>query len=174
MERRKEMVTLTQSLRDEHNELLSYIELLCTVADSIGEVPFESLRRSIDEVYVFLTHHLLPHAQAEERALYPVVGRLMGALEATATMSRDHIEVCRLIEELGSLRPHLGGASMGASQEQTLRRLLYSLYAIVKVHFAKEEEVYLPILDARLTAEEASRMFEAMEKAAQEAKSTMG
>jgi hemerythrin-like domain-containing protein len=165
------MVTLTQPLRDEHKELLPHIELLQTVADTIGEAPITSLRRSVDEVYAFLTHHLLPHAQAEERALYPVVGRLMGAPEATATMSRDHVEVSRLTEELASLRSHLGDASVGASQLQALRRVLYGLSAIIKVHFAKEEEVYLPILDARLSAEEASQMFEAMEKAAQEVKS---
>jgi iron-sulfur cluster repair protein YtfE (RIC family) len=174
VKRRKEMVTLTQPLRDEHKELLPHIELLRTVADSIGETPFESLRRGVDEAYAFLTHHLLPHAQGAEGALYPVVGRLMGAPEATATMSRDHVEVGRLTEELGSLRSHLDGASVGASQVQALRRVLYGLYAIVRVHFAKEEEVYLPILDARLTAEEASRMFEAMERAAQEAKSSVG
>jgi len=48
--------------------------------------------------------------------------------------------------------------------------VLYGLYALVKVHFAKEEEVYLSILDARLTPEEAHRMFEAMEEAARGAK----
>ena len=47
---------------------------------------------------------------------------------------------------------------------EMLRALaLYGLYAIVKVHFAKEEEIYLPILEARLTPEEAARMFEEME-----------
>jgi len=168
------MVRLTQPLRDEHKELLPHIELLCTVADSIGEAPIDSLRRGVDEVYAFLTHHLLPHAQAEERALYPVVGRLMGAPEATATMSRDHVEIGRLTEELGSLGSHLVGAGVSTSQEKALRRTLYGLSAIVRVHFAKEEEIYLPILDAGLTSEEAHRMFEAMERAAQEAKSTMG
>jgi iron-sulfur cluster repair protein YtfE (RIC family) len=168
------MTRLTQPLRDEHKELLPHIELLQTVADTIGEAPISSLRRGVDEVYTFLTHHLLPHAQAEEHALYPVVGRLMGAPEATATMSRDHVEVGRLTEELGSLRSHLGGASVSRSQEQALRRVLYGLSAIVKVHFAKEEEVYLPILDARLTPEEARQMFEAMERAAQEAKHIAG
>jgi hypothetical protein len=47
---------------------------------------------------------------------------------------------------------------------------LYGLYALVKVHFAKEEEIYLPLLDARLTAEEARQMFAALESAAAEAK----
>jgi iron-sulfur cluster repair protein YtfE (RIC family) len=172
--RRNEMVTLTQPLRDEHKELLPHIELLRTVADAIGEASIASLRRSIDEAYAFLMQHLLPHAQAEERALYPVVGRLMGAPEATATMSRDHVEVGQLTQELGSLRSHLVGISMSASQEQALRHVLYGLSAVVKVHFAKEEEIYLPILDARLTADEAHQVFEAMERAAQEARSPVG
>ena len=102
------MTRPTQTLRDEHKELLPHIELLRTIADAIGEASIASLRRSVDEAYAFLTHHLLPHAQAEERALYPVVGRLMGAPEATETMSRDHVEVGRLTQELGSLRAHLG------------------------------------------------------------------
>lgn len=167
------MVTLTQPLRDEHKELLPHIESLRAAADALDLASSASLLQSVDEAYAFLTHHLIPHAQAEERALYPVVGRLMGAPEATATMSRDHIEIGRLTEELRSLRPYLSGTEISTSQAQALRRVLYGLYAVVKVHFAKEEEVYLPILDARLTAADASRMFESMEQAAHEAKSAV-
>jgi iron-sulfur cluster repair protein YtfE (RIC family) len=148
--------------------------MLRTVADSIGAVSGERLQRGVDEAYTFLTHHLIPHAQAEERALYPVVGRLMGAPEATATMSRDHVEIGRLAEELGLLRSQLGGASANELQIKALCRVLYGLYALVKVHFAKEEDIYPPLLDARLTPEDAHRMFEAMEMAAQEAKSKVG
>jgi iron-sulfur cluster repair protein YtfE (RIC family) len=168
------MVQLTQPLRDEHQELLPHIKRLRTVADAVGTSPIASLRQGIDEAYTFLTHQLIPHAQAEERALYPVVGRLMGAPEATATMSRDHVEIGRLTEELGALRSHLGDGSVGASQEQALRRALYGLSALVAVHFAKEEEVYLPLLDARLTPDEAHHLFEAMERSAQETRSTLG
>jgi hypothetical protein len=53
---------------------------------------------------------------------------------------------------------------------KALQRVLYGLYALVKVHFAKDEEAYLPILEERLTAEEAREMFEAMESAAGRAK----
>lgn len=165
------MTTFTQPLRDEHKELFPHIELLRTVADSIGTAPLASVQQSVEAAYTFLAHHLTPHAQAEERALYPVVGKLMGAAEATATMSRDHVEIGQLTGELGLLRSQLTGADVSESQQKALRRVLYGLYAVVKVHFAKEEEVYLPILDARLTREEAARMFEAMELAAQEAKS---
>lgn len=168
------MATVTQPLRDEHKELWPNIEVLRTTADTVGEAPLEALQRGVDEAYNFLARHLIPHAQAEDRALYPVVQKVMGAPEATATMSRDHVEVGRLTEELGALRAQLVGAgSISATQTKALRRMLYGLYALVKVHFAKEEEVYLPLLDARLTAGEAQRMFEAMESVAHEAKADL-
>jgi iron-sulfur cluster repair protein YtfE (RIC family) len=159
------MVLLTQPLRDEHKELIPHIEQLRTVADSVGSVPVELLRQSLDEVYEFLSHHLLVHATAEERALYPTVGRLMGATEATATMSRDHVGISQLIDELASLRSQLSPSTVN---EKNLRRILYGLYAVVKLHFAKEEEIYLPILDTRLTTKEARTLFESMEQTAAE------
>ncbi|HEY6410535.1 MAG TPA: hemerythrin domain-containing protein, partial [Ktedonobacteraceae bacterium] len=95
---------------------------------------------------------------------------LMGAPGATATMSRDHVEIGRLTEELASHKLQLSEKTISESQEKALRRVLYSLYAIVKLHLAKEEEIYLPLLDARLPQSEARDMFEAMETAAKEAK----
>jgi iron-sulfur cluster repair protein YtfE (RIC family) len=109
-------------------------------------------------VLEFLRHHLIPHAEAEDRALYPVVGTVMGAPDATATMSRDHVEVGRLTDELASLRSELSGPTLGEAQAKALRRVLYGLYALVKLHFAKEEEVYLPLLDARLSPDAARSM----------------
>lgn len=164
------MPPLTQPLRDEHLELLPHIERLRTVADAIGMAPSESVRQGVEEVYTFLTQQLTPHAQAEERVLYPTVGRLLGAPATTATMSRDHQEIERLTQELGALRSQVAGESFGEAEVQALRRVLYGLYALVAVHFAKEEDIYLPLLDTRLTAQEAQQMFEEMERAAQEAK----
>jgi hemerythrin-like domain-containing protein len=99
-----------------------------------------------------------------------VVQKAMGAPQATATMSRDHVEVGRLTEELGSLLAGLKPGKVSPGVSRALQRVLYGLYALVKVHFAKEEEIYLPLLDARLTQDEANEMFEAMETAAHEAK----
>ncbi|HWC01826.1 MAG TPA: hemerythrin domain-containing protein [Methylomirabilota bacterium] len=167
-------MTITLPLRAEHKELIPHIERLRTVADSVGQAPIESLRRDVDEAFEFLRRHLIPHAEAEEEALYPVVGRILGAPEATATMSRDHAEVGRLTGELASLRSELSQATLGEAQAEALRRVLYGLYAVVKLHFAKEEDVYLPLLDARLSPEAARGMFEAMERAAKRAKSRQG
>lgn len=159
------MNTLTQPLRDEHKELIPHIEQILEVADGIPEAPLEQIRAGVKEVYEFLAYHLIPHAKAEDAALYPAVQKVLGSSDATRTMSRDHVEVGRYIEELAELQQRLSPQNF-----KSLQRLLYGLYAIVKLHFAKEEEVYLPILEERLSPEQAKEMFEAMETAAGQAK----
>jgi iron-sulfur cluster repair protein YtfE (RIC family) len=124
----------------------------------------------VEEIYDFLAYHLKPHAEAEDAALYPVVQKVLGSPNATRTMSRDHVEVGRYIEELASLKDNLSNGTLTSEQTRSLRRVLYGVYALLKVHFAKEEEVYLPILDQSLTPEAAREMFEAMENAAHKAK----
>lgn len=85
-------------------------------------------------------------------------------------MQVDHAEVGRLTEELRQLREQLADQAPSVEQARELRRVLYGLYTLVKVHFAKEEDVYLPLLDSHLTADEARAMFDAMEAAATRAK----
>ncbi len=167
------MATLPQVVREEHKEPRAHIELLRKVADSIGSASTESIREGVGQAHSFLIHELIPHAQAEEQVLYPTVGRLLRALEATETMSRDHLEVIRLTEELESLRLHLFYTPASQSDEQALRRVLYGLYAIIKLHLAKEEEIYLPILEARFPAEEVDGLVEAMKRTDTEAKSSL-
>jgi iron-sulfur cluster repair protein YtfE (RIC family) len=167
------MAALPQRVRDEHRELGARSELLRTVADSLGSASIESLREGVGQACSFLLQHLIPHAQAEEQVLYPTVGRLLRALEATETMSRDHLEVIRLTEELEALRLHVLYAPVNESDKQALRRVLYGLYAIIKLHLTKEEEIYLPMVEARLPAEEVDGLVKAMERTVTEAKSSL-
>lgn len=164
------MNTLTQPLREEHKELYLHVEEILRVAEKIGEKPVEEIRNGVDAVFEFLAYHLKPHAEAEDAALYPVVQKVLGSPDATKTMSRDHVEVGRYIEQLESLKAGLTLEGLTNQQIKDLRRVLYGVYALVRVHFAKEEEVYLPILDQRLTPQSAQEMFEAMEQAAKNAK----
>ena len=165
------MTTITQPLREEHKELLPEVELLRLAGDAVtGTAVSETLSQTAGDAYDFLAHHLIPHAQAEDQALYPVVQRVMGAPQATATMSRDHQEVGELTGQLKAMLPMLEQDKISEHQANDLRRVLYGLYSLVKVHFAKEEEIYLPLLDASLTQAEANDMFEKMEAAAGEAK----
>ncbi len=161
----------TRPIRDEHRELLPHIERLRVTADDVGHIPGSVLREKLDDAYTFLTHHLIPHAMAEDAVLYPAVGRLMGSPRATATMSHDHVEVVRLTKELGELRS-FPGADPDAPRANDLRRVLYGLYELVRTHFAEEEEIFLPILDERLSIAEAADLFADMERSAAKAKSS--
>jgi iron-sulfur cluster repair protein YtfE (RIC family) len=157
-------MSVTKPLRDEHRELLPHVESLRVAADAAAG-DGNTLLTALDEALAFLHHHLIPHAQAEDAALYPKVEQVMHAPGATATMRRDHVEVVALAQELQQLRDGLDGP-LTVDQRRALQRILYGLYAVIRLHFAKEEEVYLPVLDAGLASDEADAMFTAMHEAA--------
>lgn len=157
---------LMQPLRDEHATLVPAIEAFRTTADVVGDAAVDDVQELVDNSLGFLVQDLLPHATAEDQVLYPAVERVMGAADATATMRRDHVAIVRLTRELGELGGRLGtSATLPDTLARELRRVLYGLYALVKVHFAKEEEIYLPLLEARLTDAETTELFTRMKTA---------
>lgn len=160
----------TQPLRDEHLELLPRIHALADVASMVGDAPDADVRAAIDAARAFLAFELVPHALAEEAALYPAVETAMSAPGATDTMRREHLEIRRLLDDLETVRDALAWGPSSPSTDRELRRVLYGLLALVHGHFAKEEELYLEILDARLDDAAATELFERLETAARQAK----
>jgi iron-sulfur cluster repair protein YtfE (RIC family) len=163
---------ITRPLREEHKKLLPHIEQLKGLGDGIGSAGTETIRRGLAEAERFLGGHLIPHARTEDGVLYPEVQRVMGSAKATGTMSRDHEEVGKLTGELSALKERVAGGSPSVQQEVELRRILYGLYELVKLHFAEEEEIYLPLLDAALSEQEGQALFAAMEETAARLKET--
>lgn len=159
-------MTVTDPLRREHAELMPRVEDLRATAESADVLGAATLATELDGVLAFLREHLVPHAHAEEVALYPAVERALGAPGSTATMSRDHVEVLRLVAELGDLRDGLEEHRLDATAVRAVQHVLYGLYAVLRLHFAKEEEIYLPLLDAVLSPDEATELFAAMHAAA--------
>ena len=161
-------------LRREHGALLPHIEQIRAAGELVGHASFPELLAAVDVALAFLRDHLVPHAAAEDEALYPVVERVMGASGATATMRRDHDEVVRLVGDLGAVRDRFAYGDPTPTDLRDLQRLLYGLFAVVELHFAKEEEIYLPQLEAALTSAEAQALFVDMEHAAEDARRTRG
>jgi iron-sulfur cluster repair protein YtfE (RIC family) len=156
----------TEPIRAEHRELLPRIEELGHTATWITTAPAPVIHEKLSGTLEFLAGHLIPHAMAEEETLYPAVEGYMGAPGATDTMTRDHQEVMRLFEELVTIRDGLADPPTEAQRDR-MAALLHGLHAIVALHFAKEEEIYLPILDRGLSPEEATSLFERMHKSAE-------
>lgn len=166
---------VTEPLRAEHQKLRPHIEALAAAGDAIGTAPLEEQRKKVHASYTFLSKQLIPHAVAEDKVLYAKVDSLIGrsgSTRATDTMRRDHTEIDTLTNKLGELDKNLQRSTPSPAQERQLRRVLYSLNSIVDLHFAKEDEVYLPLLDRELTAAQAQQLFEQMEKISSEQTAT--
>lgn len=151
-------MTVTQPLRDEHAGLLPRLLELDTVAADLGDWHADTAAR-LKGIVGLLRDHLIPHAHAEEAALYPRVEQVMGAPGATDTMKADHTEIVRRIDRLAVLVAAVGGGPASAEQTEELKAQLYGLAAILVLHFRKEEDVLLPVLDAHLSATDADALF---------------
>ncbi len=159
----------TQPLRDEHADLLNHIESLRKAGDALDEgmLSYE-VQQKMDEAYEFLTSSLIPHAEAEEKILYPVIQKVMGSPLATETMVHDHKEIANLAQQLAMQRSQILSPVLSREASNSLRRVLYGLYTLVKMHFLKEEEIYLPLLDLHLKNEEAAILFADLKDAGRE------
>jgi heavy metal translocating P-type ATPase len=137
---------LGQRFRGEHRELLGTVERLRSAADRLDAVPPPMAASELAGLRRLLSERLLPHEQAEDTLLYPVVERLVGGDDPTVTMSREHREIAHLVRLLARLLDDLGPGGPEPDDLPELRRVLYALHAILRLHFAQEEEAYLSLL----------------------------
>jgi iron-sulfur cluster repair protein YtfE (RIC family) len=131
----------------EHLELRPLLDRVGRVADQLDEMPGHYLRRELLALHRDLSERLLPHEKAEGESVYPLVGRLLGG-GATGTMSMAHVEIERLVDNLGRLSHEVHADGPSADDLRELRRVLYGLHAILHLHFAQEEESYYSILSS--------------------------
>jgi heavy metal translocating P-type ATPase len=136
----------------EHTILRPDLGRIRDVADQLDAArPAESLAAARD-VHRFLVDELEPHEQAEDHDLYPMLTRVLGGNDPTATMSRAHVEISHLIRRLGRVLDDLEPEGLDADDITELRRLLYGLHAILQLHFAQEDEGYLSLVDGEVKA----------------------
>jgi iron-sulfur cluster repair protein YtfE (RIC family) len=129
----------TEPFRREHAELKSHIEHIGLVACALPRLSTGEREVVIARVLGFLHGTLVPHARAEEEVLYPEWARLLGFEDAAAPMVHDHQAIVARIDRL---------ERTDVDDVDTLQELLYGLYALIGVHFSKEEDIQLPAFDA--------------------------
>jgi heavy metal translocating P-type ATPase len=129
-------------LKEEHARLLPVIDRLGRLADQADILPAPVMREELLSLNDSLRRQILPHESNDDVALYPRVARLIGGEDSMAPMSSTHREIYRLsriVDQLSNTAP--GEGDEGASIQE-LRRTLYALDAILRLHFAQEEEIY--------------------------------
>ena len=133
--------------KEEHRELLPRIRALRGLADRLDSLPPEQAAAELRATRTFLVAELLPHERREDASLYPAVARLLGGEDPTAAMSRAHLEIAHLAGGFARLVDELPAEGPGPDDLPELRRLLYGLHALLRLHMAQEEESYLPLLE---------------------------
>ena len=156
--------SLRTTSEEHHARLVPHVDRLLTLAEMIGHVECSSIHTAFEEEYTFIVGHLVPHMEAIEHALYDRLEVLMDGRHSMAPMRQEHRTVARLIKELGRYRRHADDCSWGAVEGMALRRALYRLHAILKVHLA-EEELYLRVLGRNLSEAEKDELARGIEHA---------
>jgi uncharacterized protein (DUF2249 family)/iron-sulfur cluster repair protein YtfE (RIC family) len=151
------MNTHTDAIRKHHSALA---KTLHDHARAAGEPQSER------EAFVaFLKHDVLPHAEGEERHLYPIADQLVRSHgRPTATMMVDHEFIRNYIAKIEETAGELARAS-GQQLELLQRRLqdlALRLDAIFELHLAKEERVYLPLFEQHVAEAEQTNVLKAI------------
>jgi hypothetical protein len=158
------VLSLRTTSEHHHARLLPHVDRLLVLAEMVGEVDCASLHSLFDEEYAFIIGQLLPHMDAMEQALYDRLEALMDRRHSMVPMREEHAAMRHLAEELGRYRRHEEICDWDSVEGLALRRLLYRLHALLKVHLA-EEELYLGVLERHLSADEKDALARGLDHA---------
>ncbi len=148
----------TDPIRAEHRELAPHLGHVESAAAKVTGWDRDAASRRLGGILSFLRDDLLPHARVEEEVLYPAVDRLVGQ-GATATMSVDHVVIGERVDALTEAVDDALDHWDDVDRVADISRRLAALAAIVELHFRKEEEVLLPVLDSGLSLAEGHELF---------------
>jgi hypothetical protein len=165
------MLPLTTVSHEHHDILWRHVNQLdeladCLNADCLDSVGLIGHLPQLREAYDGLTNDLLPHMDAVEAAVHPTLERIMADHALTIPMGLEHAEIRRSVTALAAFidepETHQDRGAVLA-----LRRILLRLHALLKAHLS-EEELYIPILEDRLTPPEEQALARALNHLATE------
>lgn len=134
-------IEVLRRLAEDHQETLSLVEQVRETADALeDEGSVEPARRLLCE----LDTTLLPHERDEEAELIPALSRITGSPDAAGALSRSHAEI---EHHVASLHRLLDDLQTDADTVTDVRRTLYGLYGVLRLHNALEEETAFALID---------------------------
>lgn len=144
---------LLRRFSEEHDHMRGELGVFRAAAHRLSDGDLTGALPLVRRADAFAQQVILPHEHAEDRGLYPALAAPLGGPEATASMSRMHAEIDRLVRRLHT---HLTVADdrggIGDAQREDLLACLYGLDELLAVHFIAEEENYFTLLQHPTTA----------------------
>jgi hemerythrin-like domain-containing protein len=157
------MQSLPALTHEHHERIRAHIDRLPDLAEMVGHDD-PDFAATLEEEHAFVVGRLVPHMSVIEDTLYGELERLMAGRHSMEPMRQEHEDLRRLSATLGELATRVSEGTLGRDDEMAMRRVLYRLYSILKVHLA-EEELYLGVLDHNLSDEEKDALAQAIERA---------
>jgi len=141
-------------LRTEHSKLAPALARIRRLADGIDALPAGEAAAELEATRSFLVDDLMRHERQEDRTIYPMLAQAIGNEDATAALHRTHTEIFHLIGLYDRLVGDLPPEGPAREDLVDLRRVLYGLDAILRLHMA-QEELYVSLGDESAVAEAA-------------------
>jgi heavy metal translocating P-type ATPase len=134
-------------LTEAHRGLAPGIRRLRAIADGLDVLPPGEARTELLAVRSFLIDTLVPHEIDEDRVVYPMLFAALGSDDSTSALHGTHTEIFHLVRLYDRLVADLEDDGPTPDDRTDLRRALYGLDAILRLHMAQEEDLYLSLGD---------------------------
>ncbi|HEU0278107.1 MAG TPA: heavy metal translocating P-type ATPase [Rhodanobacteraceae bacterium] len=129
-------------LAAQHARLAPVLDRLTAVADRLPTLDGVGARQALQALDAALRDELLPHERDDDREVYPALAPLLGGDDPLAALSRTHREIFHLHRRFSGALARLDPEHPDADALRSVQRTLYALDAILRLHFAQEEEIY--------------------------------
>ncbi len=140
--RRSLPAALARRLHEEHQLLLPLIDRISYMADHLLLMSTEEAIQSLKKLNLTIAETLVPHERKDDHEIYPLIAGLLGGDDPMASLSRTHREIFSLTARLKKSVVALELPTQDPKALNATQHLLYALDAIVRLHFAQEEEIY--------------------------------
>lgn len=129
-------------LHAEHHALTPVLESISSLASRLPSLPKTTIATELNHLNTDLSTTLIPHEREDDASVYPIVSGMLGGEDPMSALSRTHREILHLARKLTKMSVDIPTEGPSSDVLHELQRTLYSLYAIAKLHFAQEEEIY--------------------------------
>lgn len=139
-------------LHAEHAKLEAALGQLRATADGLQGLPGARALDMLRAVQALVQDRLLRHELEDGAGLYPRIEKALGGDDPIGALHRSHREItimaarlARMVDDLGAAPPE---GELDAATTHAFQRLLYGLEAILRLHFAQEDELYQSLAEA--------------------------
>ncbi len=131
-----------ERLRAEHRRLAPVLDRLGAVIARLRSADPAGALSVLTDLDTLLRDQVIPHEAADDRDVYPVIAELLGGDDPMAAMGHTHREIFRLHRLFGAGIARLRAQPTDVDALHDVQRILHALDAILRLHFAQEEEIY--------------------------------